>query len=409
METMHDRCAGIDIGKRSLTVCAITPGPRGEPVRETRSFGTLTSDLLRLADWLADREITAVAMESTGSYWKPIWNLLEDRFELLLANAAHIKAVPGRKTDVRDAEWIADLLRHGLLRASFIPARPDRELRELVRYRTTLVRERASEINRLAKVLEGANIKLGSVSTNLGGVSGRSMLAALSAGVDDAEALADLARGRLRAKREALIEALAGSVGAHQRFLLGTQLRHLVDLDGLIESLDAEIASRLATAGAVIERLATIPGIGRRTAEIIVAEIGLDMARFGSARQLASWAGMCPGNYESAGTSHGGRTRRGSPWLRSTLVSCARSASRTHTYLGAQYRRLAARRGARRAFVAVGHTILGIVYHVIRSGRPFEDLGPTYFDRRDADRVTKRLTRRLEDLGYDVVLRQAHG
>ena len=409
METIYSRCAGIDIGKRSLTACAITPGPGGQPVRETTSFGTLTSDLLRLADWLAERRVTTVAMESTGSYWKPIWNLLEGRFELLLANAAHIKAVPGRKTDVRDAEWIADLLRHGLLRASFVPARPDRELRELVRYRATLIGERASEINRLAKVLEGANIKLGSVSTNLGGVSGRSILTALSGWIDDAAALAELARGRLRAKREALIEALAGSIGPHQRFLLGTQLRHLADLDALIESLDAEIAGRLASADDVIERLSTIPGVGRRTAEVILAEIGLDMARFGSARQLASWAGMCPGNYESAGTSHGGRTRRGSPWLRSTLVSCARSASRTRTYLGAQYRRLAARRGARRAFVAVGHTILGIIYHVIRTGRPYEDLGPTYFDRRDSDRVTRRLTRRLEDLGYDVVLRQAHG
>ncbi len=239
--------------------------------------------------------------------------------------------MPGRKTDVRDAEWIADLLRHGLLRASFVPARADRELRELVRYRARLIGERASEINRIAKVLEGANIKLGSVSTNLGVASGRAIVGALSTGVDDAEALADLARGRLRAKRDALVEGLAGSVGAHQQFLLGTQLRHLADLDALVDSLDAEIAARLATADDMIARLSTIPGVGRRTAEVILAEIGRDMVRFGSARRLASWAGICPGNYESAGTSHGGRTRRGSPWLRSTLVSCARSASRTRT------------------------------------------------------------------------------
>jgi transposase len=222
METVHQRCAGIDIGKRSLTVCVITTGTRGEPAKETRTFRTLTRDLLALADWLEGRGVTAVAMEATGSYWKPIWNLLEDRFELLLANAAHLKAVPGRKTDVRDAKWIAELFRHGLLRASFIPPRPERELRELVRYRTSLIRERASEINRLAKVLEGANIKLGSVSTNLGGVSGRAILTALTHGTSDPEALAELARGRLRNKHEVLVEALAGSVDSHQRFLLAT-------------------------------------------------------------------------------------------------------------------------------------------------------------------------------------------
>jgi transposase len=404
MDIVRPRCAGIDIGKRTLTACVIAADPRGAPVKEIRTFGTLTSDLLALADWLDAAGVTAVAMESTGSYWKPIWNLLEDRFELLLANAAHLKAVPGRKTDVRDAEWIADLFRHGLLRPSFIPPRPERELRELVRYRTTLVRERASEINRLAKVLEGANIKLGSVSTNTGGVSGRSILAALAGGTTDPTVLAELARGRLRRKHDTLVEALAGSVGQHQRFLLATQLRHLADLDALVESLDAEIAERLRGADELIERLVTIPGIGRRTAETVLVEIGTDMARFGSSRRLASWAGMCPGNYESAGTRHGGRTRRGSPWLRSALVGSARSASRTDTYLGAQYHRLAARRGAKRAFVAVGHTILGIVYAVLTSGRPFSDLGVTYFDRRDADHVRRRLTRRLEAMGYVVTV-----
>ena len=327
---------------------------------------------------------------------------MEDRFELVLANAAHLKAVPGRKTDVRDAEWIAELFRHGLIRPSFIPPRPDRELRELVRYRTSLIRERASEINRLAKVLEGANVKLGSVSTNLGGVSGRAILTALTEGSDDPEALAELAKGRLRRKHGLLVEALAGSVGPHQRFLLAAQLRHLADLDALITSLDAEIKERLRPAGALIERISTIPGVGGRTAEVILVEIGQDMARFGSSRQLASWAGMCPGNYESAGVQHGGKTRRGSPWLRAALIGAARSASRTKTYLGAQYRRLAARRGAKRAFVAVGHTILGMVYAVLSTGRPFEDLGATYFDRRDAERVRRRLTRRLEALGYVV-------
>ena len=404
METVHQRCAGIDIGKRSLTVCVITTGTRGEPAKETRTFRTLTRDLLALADWLDERGVTAVAMEATGSYWKPIWNLLEDRFELLLANAAHLKAVPGRKTDVRDAEWIAELFRHGLLRASFIPPRPERELRELVRYRTSLIRERASEINRLAKVLEGANIKLGSVSTNIGGVSGRAILAALTQGASDPEALAQLAKGRLRNKHEVLVEALAGSVGPHQRFLLAAQLRHLGYLDTLIESLDAEIKERLRGAQELIERLSTIPGVGRRSAEVILSEIGADMTRFGSARQLASWAGMCPGNYESAGVQHGGQTRKGSPWLRTALVNSARSASRTKTYLGAQYHRLAARRGAKRAFMAVGHTILGIVYELLTTGQSFRDLGTTYFDQRDAERIRRRLTHRLEALGYTVTL-----
>jgi len=404
MDIVHPRCAGIDIGKRSLTVCVITTDKAGEPVRETRTFGTLSRDLLVLADWLDERGVTAVAMEATGSYWKPIWNLLEERFELLLANAAHIKAVPGRKTDVRDAEWIAELFRHGLLRASFIPPRPERELRELSRYRTSLIRERASEINRLAKVLEGANIKLGSVSTNLGGVSGRAILTALTEGTSDPETLARLAKGRLRNKHAVLVEALAGSVGPHQRFLLAAQLRHLADLDALIESLDAEITERLQPAQELIARLSTIPGVGGRTAQVILVEIGSDMARFGSARQLASWAGMCPGNYESAGVRRGGKTRRGSPWLRTALVGAARSASRTKTYLGAQYRRLAARRGAKRAFLAVGHSILGIVYAVLTSGRPFDDLGVTYFDRRDAEHVRRRLTRRLEAMGYVVTV-----
>jgi transposase len=277
-------------------------------------------------------------------------------------------------------------------------------LRELVRYRTSLIRERASELNRIAKVLEGANIKLSSVSTNIGGVSGRAILAALVADTTDPEVLAELARGRLRNKHDALVAALTGRVGTHQRFLLAAQLRHLADLDELIEGLDAEIMERLTPAEPAIELLATIPGVGRRTAEVLLAEIGQDMGRFGSSRQLASWAGMCPGNHESAGTHYGGKTRRGSPWLRSALVSSARSASRTRTYLGAQYRRLAARRGAKRAFVAVGHTILGIAYAVLTRGEPFHDLGATYFDRRDADHVKRRLTRRLEQLGYTVTL-----
>jgi transposase len=315
MEVVHARCAGLDIHKKLVVACRLTPGPKGQPAREVRSFGTTTRELLALADWLAEAAVSHVAMESTGSYWKPIYNILEAAFELLLVNAQHLNAVPGRKTDVRDAEWIADLLRHGLLRPSFIPSRPERELRELVRYRTSLVRDRADEANRIAKVLEGANIKLGSVASNVVGVSGRRILESLVAGVTDPASLAQLAKGRLRAKEAELTEALDGRLGTHQRFLLAAQLRHFDALSVLLDEVSAEIEARLRPLQPAIERLVTIPGVGRRTAETILAEVGPDMSRFPSARHLASWAGLCPGNDESAGKSRSGRTRHGSPWL----------------------------------------------------------------------------------------------
>jgi transposase len=407
MEVVHPRCAGLDVHKRSVVACRIVPGPGDEPVKEIRSFGTLTRDLLALADWLDEAGVTHVAMESTGSYWKPIYNLLEDRFELLLANAAHLKAVPGRKTDVRDAEWIADLLRHGLLRPSFIPGRPERELRELTRYRTSLVHERTSELHRIGKVLEGANVKLSSVVATLDGRSGRAMLRALAAGQTEPAAVASLADRRLRAPRETLEAALAGRVGAHQRFILGAMLRHLDELEQLIADVSAEIEARLRPFDPQIELLTTIPGVSRRTAEVVLAEMGADMSRFGSARQLASWAGLCPGNYESAGKRHGGKTRKGSPWLRSALVTSATAAGRTKSYLGAQLRRLAARRGLKRAKVAVAHSLLLIIRAMLISGQTFEDLGISYFDERDRDHVQRRLTRRLEALGYRVSLSPA--
>jgi transposase len=407
MEVVHPRCAGLDVHKRSVVACRIVPGPGDEPVKEIRSFGTLTRDLLALADWLDEAGVTHVAMESTGSYWKPIYNLLEDRFELLLANAAHLKAVPGRKTDVRDAEWIADLLRHGLLRPSFIPGRPERELRELTRYRTSLVHERTSELHRIGKVLEGANVKLSSVVATLDGRSGRAMLRALAAGQTEPAAVASLADRRLRAPRETLEAALAGRVGPHQRFILGAMLRHLDELEQLIADVSAEIEARLRPFDPQIELLTTIPGVSRRTAEVVLAEMGADMSRFGSARQLASWAGLCPGNYESAGKRHGGKTRKGSPWLRSALVTSATAAGRTKSYLGAQLRRLAARRGLKRAKVAVAHSLLLIIRAMLISGQTFEDLGIGYFDERDRDHVQRRLTRRLEALGYRVSLSPA--
>ena len=408
MDALYERCCGIDVHKKTAVACAIVPGQRGRPTKEVRTFGTMTADLLALGDWLAERGVTHVAVESTGVYWKPLWNLLEGRFALLLVNAQHVRQVPGRKTDVKDCEWLADLLRHGLLRGSYVPDRPQRELRELTRYRTTLVRERAAEVNRLQKTLEGANLKLGDVASNVLGVSGRAILQALVAGTAAPSALAELAKGRLREKRAALERALAGQMGPHQRFLLAEQLCHIDALDESIERVSAEIAGRVRPVEAEVERLDGIPGVGRRTAEILVAEIGTDLARFPTAAHLASWAGMCPGDHESAGKRASGKTRSGNRWLRAALAEAAQAAARTKgTYLGAQYRRLAARRGKQKATVAVGHTILVTAYYLLTRGRDYDDLGDTYFDERDRQLVERRLVRRLEGLGYDVTLTPA--
>jgi transposase len=405
MEVLYPRCGGLDVHKRTVVACRVTPGPDGPPVKQVRTFGTMTEDLLALADWLAAGGCTHVAMESTGVYWKPIWNLLEGAFELLLVNARHVRQVPGRKTDVRDCEWLADLLRHGLLRASFVPYRPQRELRELTRYRTSLVRARAAEANRLHKTLEGANVKLGAVATDVLGKSGRDMLAALVAGETDPAALAELARGLLRKKLPQLEQALTADVGLHQRFLLAQHLAHIDFLEAAIAQVSAEVARRLRPLDEAIARLDAVPGIGREAAEALLAELGGDVSRFPTAKHLASWAGMCPGNRESAGKRLSGATRKGSPWLRGLLVQAAHAAARTKgTYLAAQYRRLASRRGKSRAAVAVGHTLLVIVYHLLRHGTDYHDLGPHYFDERDRRAVERRLIRRLEGLGYTVAL-----
>ena len=404
MDVVYARCCGLDVHKRTVVACLLTPGPGG-PRKDLRTFGTMTDDLLGLADWLVSAGCTHVAMESTGSYWKPIWNLLESSFALLLVNAQHIKAVPGRKTDMKDAEWIATLLRHGLLKASFVPERPQRELRELTRYRTTLIRERTAEANRLQKTLEGANIKLAAVATDILGASGRQMLEALVAGSADAAALAELAQGRLREKLPELARALAGRFEAHQRFMVAEQLAHVDYLEAAIARVSAEIRERLCPLEAAVERLDAIPGVGRRTAEVLVAEIGMDMARFPTAAHLASWAGLCPGQHESAGKRHSGKTRKGNRWLRAALVEAAQAASRTRdSYLAAQYRRLAARRGRKRAAVAVGHTILVTAYHLLRGDAPYRDLGGGYFDERDRHAVERRCVRRLEALGFRVTL-----
>ncbi len=405
MHVVYERCCGLDIHKASVVACLALTDPDGRVRKEVRTFGTMTADLLALADWLAAAECTHIAMESTGVFWKPLWNLLEDRFTVLLVNARHIKAVPGRKTDVRDSEWIADLLQHGLLRPSFVPPRPQRELRELTRYRTTLLRERAAEINRLQKTLEGANIKLASVATDIAGKSGRAMMAALVEGTTDASSLAELAQGRMQAKRPQLEQALTGQVGAHQRFLLGEQLAHLEHLDQAIARVSTEIGERLRPQEPAIQRLTTIPGIARRTAEMLVAEIGTDMGQFPSAAHLASWAGLCPGNHESAGKRQSGRTRKGDPWLRSGLVEVAQAAGRSkQTYLGAQYQRFVRRLGKRKATVAVAHTMRVMAYYVLRRETTYDDLGPHYFEERDRQARERRLIRGLEGLGYTVTL-----
>ena len=402
MDTFHERCCGLDVHKKSVVACVLTP--EGQ---EVRTFSTMTNDLLALADWLKEREVTHVAMESSGVYWVPVFNLLEDEFTVMVVNARHMKAVPGRKTDVKDAEWIADLLRHGLLRASFIPDRPQRELRELTRYRRSLSEERSREANRIQKLLEGANIKLASVATNVLGASGRAMLAAMAAGEEDPKALAELAKGRRREKLAQLEEALAGLMGSHQRFMLTGQLNHLQYLEAQIERLDEEVARRLHPFEETVAAIDTIPGVGRRTAEVIAAEVGTGMTKFPTPGHLASWAGVCPGNKQSGEKRKQGPTRKGNNWLKPALVEAAKSARRTKTCLGAQYHRLARRIGANRAAMAVAHTIAVIIYHIIKHKEPFTDLGHHYFEERDRTAITRRALRQLERLGLNVSVEAA--
>ncbi len=405
MDVVYARCCGLDVHKKTVVACVLISAPAGPPTKLVRTFSTMTDDLQRLAAWLREQQVTHVAMESTGVYWKPVYNVLEQDFTLLLVNAQHIKAVPGRKTDVRDCEWIAELLRYGLLRGSYVPDQTQRELRELTRYRTALIQERTREVNRLQKVLEGANIKLAAVASDVLGVSGQAMLHALVDGVSDPAVLADLAHGRLREKLPELERALAGRFAAHQRLLVAQQLAHIDYLDGAIAQLDGEVAERLRPFEDLLARLDTIPGVGRRTAEILLAEIGVDMTRFPSAQHLASWAGLCPGNDESAGKRRNGKTRKGNPWLRAALVQAAHAAGRKKdTYLQAQYRRLVGRRGGKKGAVAVGHSILEIAYHIIKGGTVYEDLGVHYFDERDRQAVERRAVNRLEGLGFKVTL-----
>ena len=401
MAVVHERCAGIDVHKRQVTVCVQVPGQH-----HIREFATDTRSLLSLADWLQELRVDDIAMEATGSYWKPAYNILEaSGLRPIVGNAAHLKAVPGRKTDVKDAEWLCDLHRHGLVKASFIPARAQREVRELVRYRATIVAERAAEANRIAKVLEGGNIKLGSVVTDILGVSSREMLAALARGVEDPEVLAEMARGRLEDKHDELVAALRGRMSAHQREMLQWQLQHVGFLDQQVAQLDAKVAERLRPFEQEIKRLDSIPGVSQRTAEVILAEVGADMSHFPDADHLVSWAGMCPGNNQSGGKRRNGRTRKGNQALRVALVQSGQAAGRSKgTYLGALFRRLATRRGGKRAAMAVGRHILQAAYFILRDGVEYRELGANYYDERRKVAVTRSAVKRLERLGYKVTL-----
>jgi transposase len=395
----------MDVHKKFVVACLLRIDEQGEETRHMQRFETYTEDLLRLSDWLTSSGCTHVAMESTGVYWKPIYNLLEGHLELLVVNAHHIKAVPGRKTDVKDAEWIAELLQHGLLKASFIPPRSQRDWRDLTRYRTSLVQERVRIVNRLQKVLEDANLKLAGVATDVMGKSGRVMLEAILAGATDPEQLAELAKGRLRNKLPLLKQALNGRVRAHHRFLLVEQLSHIDYLDEAIGRLSGEIAERLRPFQAEIQRFDTIPGINRSIAEVLLAEIGPDMNRFPDAHHLASWAGMCPGHNESGGKRQSGKTRKGNRWLRQALIEAAHGASHTKdTYLSSQYRRLVGRRGKKRALVAVGHSLLVIAYHVLHRQATYVELGSNYFEQLHRCRLEQNLVQRLQKLGYTVTL-----
>lgn len=405
MQVVNSHCAGLDVHKKTVVACALTPNPKGGWRREVQTFGTMTGELLGLSDWLQAQGVTQVAMESTGEYWKPVFNLLEANFAVMVVNAGHVKHVPGRKTDVNDAQWLAELLQHGLLKASFIPPAPIRDLRDLTRHRSNFVRERATLVNRVQKTLEGANIKLAAVATDVLGVSGRAMLDALCEGKTAPQVMAELAKGRLRSKREQLAKALEGRVKAHHRFILTELLCQIDSFDETIARFDEEIARLSTPFDGAITHLDTIPGVGRETAQLIVAEIGTDMSRFPSANHLAAWAGVAPGNHESGGKRRSGKTRQGNLSLRKGLVQAAHAAAHTKdTFLAAQYHRLAPRRGKKRAILAVAHSILVIAYHLLSKQEPYRELGGSYHDRQNVPATTQRLTKRLQKLGYQVTL-----
>jgi transposase len=404
MHVLYERCCGLDVHQATVVACVRQPaGSRRRS--EVRTFGTTTSELLAFATWLTECGVTHVAMESTGVFWRPVFNILESQCTVILVNAQHIKAVPGRKTDVRDCEWIAQLLEHGLLRASFIPPAPIRDLRDLTRHRTTLIQQRAHEVNRVRKLLESANLKLGLVACDVLGASGRAMLRALVAGERDGAVLAELAKGTLRQKRTQLAAALTGRLTTHHAALLQELLDHIEYLETAIARFDSRIADATRPYAEHVAHLQEIPGVDRAAAEIIVAEVGVDMSRFPTAGHLASWVGICPGNHESAGKRRSGKTRKGNRWLKPLLLEAGWGAGRTkRTYLGAQYSRLCRRRGKKKAAMAVGHSILVAAYHLLRDGVHYIDLGVDHFDKLATQRLTRHYVHRLEQLGHHVTL-----
>lgn len=426
MDVLLERCAGLDVHKKSILACVVIAEPGTRPRREIREYRTMTRDILSLADWLDQLQVTHVAMESTGVLWKPIYNLLEGQYEILLVNAQHIKQVPGRKTDVKDCEWIANCLQHGLLRASFVPERPMRELRDLVRHRAQLSSEKTREVNRIHKILEDANVKLGSVASNIMGVSGRDMIRAMIKGESDSSKLAELARRRLRGKIPELRVALEGKVGEHHRFMLKMHLEHVEYIEAQMESITGRVEALMSeqpqesseppSGGApradsslsykrAIELLTIVPGLDQAVIENILAEIGLDMSRFPSAAHLSSWAGVCPGNNESAGKRRSGKTTKGSRWLRRSLCQAAWAAVRSsETYFSAQFRRIASRRGKKRAIMAVAHSLLVTIYHMLKEGTEYKELGAKWFDQLNPEKLTRYLVKRLEALGHKVTL-----
>lgn len=411
MHLVYKRACGIDVHKKFIVACILSAQEDGTEHQEIRTFSTMTVDLLACVDWLESKQVEMVAMESTGVYWRPVFNLLETHINVMLVNAQHMKALPGRKTDVKDSEWIADLLRHGLLEASFIPPQPIRDLRDLTRYRKTLRQERAQEVNRLQKVLETANLKLASVASDVLGKSGRDMLDALVGGESDPLVLAELARGRLRAKLPELRLALDGRLRPHQTFLIQQILAHIDFLEQSLEALQAEIDERLAPFQQVTTLLESLPVIMDVAKAVIIAEIGVDMSRFKSAKHLASWAGVCPGNKVSGGKRLSGATTKGNVYLRAVLCQLAWSIARSKTpsYLSSLYHRIARRRGKKRAILAVAHSLLVSIYHMIRDNKPYKDLGPEYLEKRDSQRIERQAVERLQQLGYDVALTRKQG
>lgn len=404
MEVIYPRCCGLDIHKESISACVLIK-ESGKREKHLARFGTMTSDLLKLGDWLRSWGVKRVAMESTGVYWKPIWNILEDEFELELINAQHIKQVPGRKTDTKDCEWIAELLQHGLVRASFVPAQAQRDLRELTRYRATLCEDKVRVANRIQKVLEDANVKLACVASDILGASGRAMLEALVAGERDAAHLAGMAKQRLREKLAQLERALEGRVREHHRFLLRQLLDELYFIEGKITQVEQRLEQQMGSFQQAVTLWQTIPGVNEITAWSLVAEMGVDLSQFERVEKLTAWAGVCPGNNESGGRRLSGTSRKGNRWLRRVLTQAAWAAVRKgDTYLGARFRRLASRRGRKRALLAIAHKILVIAYWMLKTGQQFRDLGADYFDRLKSTDLTRSLVRRLERLGYKVAL-----